>query len=212
MVKKTPLGKWPLMAGDYTLGKSSESPVVIVTLASALPVDAGKFALMGGMRTENLGVERIVTNVLANPNIRFIVVCGEESRGHLSGQALFSLWKNGVDEKNRIVGAKGAFPYVENVPREAIAHFQKQVEIVDMIGVTELKAIEAKCDELFLKDPGSFGEPFVFLEITKEEEHSKACVEGSLVVGSDVLYDYCANIVHIPGRKGMSEREIQEDV
>lgn len=198
--KKTRLGKWPLMAGDYQLGASSESPVVVVTLASNLQLDPSKFALAGGMRTENLGVERIVTNIVANPNVRFVVLCGEESRGHLSGQALMALWKNGIDEKNRIVGAKGAFPYVENVPREAIARFQKQVEIVDMIGVSGKADIEKGCDGLIARDPGSFGEPMVFIEVRAEEEGKGPCAEGSILVSKDVMYDYCANIIHVAKR------------
>ena len=204
-LKKTKLEKWPLMAGDYLLGNSSESPVVVVTLASNLELDRGSFALAGGMRTENLGVERIVTNVLANPNVRFVILCGEESKGHMAGQALLSLWKNGVDGKGRITGAKGAFPYVENVPREAIERFRKQVGLVDMIGELDAGVVGRKCAELSSKDPGSFGEPFLFVEIEREEEKMAASAEGSLLVCGDVLYDYNANLVFVRGGGGSVE-------
>ena len=62
------------------------------------------------MHTENLGIERVIRNVLANPNIRILLLCGEDTRqliGHLPGQSLESLFANGLDEKKRIIGAKG---------------------------------------------------------------------------------------------------------
>jgi tetrahydromethanopterin S-methyltransferase subunit A len=37
-----------------------------------------ELAITGTLQTENLGIERLIPNVLANPNIRFLVVCGAE--------------------------------------------------------------------------------------------------------------------------------------
>jgi len=40
------------------------------------------------MHTENLGIERLITNILANPEIRFLILCGEDTQkavGHLLG-------------------------------------------------------------------------------------------------------------------------------
>ena len=51
-------------------------------------------AIVGTLHTENLGIERLVSNVLANPHIRFVIVCGPDSRqaiGHLPGQSLVAL-------------------------------------------------------------------------------------------------------------------------
>lgn len=39
-------------------------------------------ALSGTLQTENVGLEKVICNVIANPNIRYIVVCGPESPGH----------------------------------------------------------------------------------------------------------------------------------
>jgi tetrahydromethanopterin S-methyltransferase subunit A len=33
-------------------------------------------ALVGTLQTENLGIERVIGNVLANPHIRLLLVCG----------------------------------------------------------------------------------------------------------------------------------------
>ncbi len=94
-------------------------------------------AIVGTMRTENLGIERLVRNMLANPNIRFLVLCGEDTRhliGHLPGQSMESLFANGIDEKQRIVGAKGKRPFLKNVAHEQIEAFKEQVRLVSMIG------------------------------------------------------------------------------
>ena len=75
-------------------------------------------AIVGTLHTENLGIERLIANVVANPHIRFVVVCGSDSRqaiGHLPGQSLVALARNGLDERQRIVGAKGKRPVLRNV-------------------------------------------------------------------------------------------------
>lgn len=48
-------------------------------------------ALAGTLQTENIGIEKMVCNLVANPNIRYLVVCGPESSGHSTGQAVAAL-------------------------------------------------------------------------------------------------------------------------
>jgi hypothetical protein len=86
--KKSPASGWPLVKGDFHSGDAN-SPVAVVTMGSHLDeqgiCDAGA-ALCGSCKTENLGLEKVIANVIANPNIRFILFCGTEVKGHLSGQ------------------------------------------------------------------------------------------------------------------------------
>ena len=93
--------------------------------------------IVGTLHTENLGIERIIRNVLANPNIRFLVVCGEDTRqamGHLPGQSLASLFANGPDERGRIHGAPGKRPTLQNVTADQVGAFRRQVQLVPLIG------------------------------------------------------------------------------
>ncbi len=92
---------------------------------------------MGSSKTENLGVEKIIVNIISNCNIRSVLVCGMESRGHLAGHSLIAIHANGVDEKGRIVGSKGAIPFIENISRAAVKRFQQQVVLLDRIGLTD---------------------------------------------------------------------------
>jgi tetrahydromethanopterin S-methyltransferase subunit A len=41
-------------------------------------------ALSGTIQTENIGFEKVVCNIVANPNIRYMIVGGPESEGHLT--------------------------------------------------------------------------------------------------------------------------------
>ena len=130
---------WPPVRGDYQVGDPNAG-VAVVTLASSLfPQGA---AIFGPCRTENLGVEKIVANVISNCNIRFLILCGVESKGHLPGNTILALHKNGIDEQGRIIGSRGAIPFIQNLPPEAIARFQQQVELIDCIGLEDIVQIE----------------------------------------------------------------------
>jgi tetrahydromethanopterin S-methyltransferase subunit A len=43
-------------------------------------VDSGA-ALSGMLQTENIGLEKLICNILANPNIRYMVLCGRRVPG-----------------------------------------------------------------------------------------------------------------------------------
>jgi tetrahydromethanopterin S-methyltransferase subunit A len=83
------------------------SEALAARLAATGPAE---LAIVGPLHTENLGIERIIRNVLANPNIRFLLICGEDTRqaiGHLPGQSLVSLFAHGLEEDGRIRGDDG---------------------------------------------------------------------------------------------------------
>lgn len=136
--------KWPILSGKYEIG-NKESNIAIVTISSKLNFPKDLFALCGEMRTENLGIERVIVNTISNCNIRYIIVCGKESKGHFAGQSLIAIHENGIDEKGKIIGSKGAIPFIENIPREAVERFRKQIKkVINLINeVDETKIIEA---------------------------------------------------------------------
>ncbi|KAF5052972.1 Tetrahydromethanopterin S-methyltransferase, subunit A [anaerobic digester metagenome] len=168
--KKSPASGWPIIQGDFHSGKA-ESPVAVATMGSHLDeqgiCDAGA-AICGSCKTENLGLEKVIANIISNPNIRFLLLCGTEVKGHLSGQTLAALHANGVD-KGKVVGAQGAIPFIENVDDAAIKRFQEQIEIVNIMETEDLGQIKAKIAELTGRDPGAFaGEPMI-VEVKEAE-------------------------------------------
>ncbi|MBI4024867.1 MAG: DUF4346 domain-containing protein [Verrucomicrobia bacterium] len=158
---------WPPLPGSYHVLRY-HAPVAVCALTdeslSETVVSAAgtEIAIVGTMQTENLGIERLMQNTLANSNIRFVVLCGADSQqaiGHLPGQSLIALVRSGVDERMRIIGAQGKRPVLRNVSREAIEHFRRTVEIVDMIGETSVPHILDTAKACAARNPGP-AEPF----------------------------------------------------
>ena len=164
--KKSPASGWPLVKGDFISGDPN-SCVAVVTMGSHLDekgiCDAGA-AMCGSCKTENLGLEKVIANYIANPNIRFMLCCGTEVKGHLAGQTMIALHKGGVKD-GRVVGAEGAIPFIENLNEAAIKRFQEQIECVNIMESEDLNAIKAKINELKARDPGAFAADAIVVEV-----------------------------------------------
>ncbi|ACV24761.1 tetrahydromethanopterin S-methyltransferase subunit A [Methanocaldococcus fervens] len=180
--KKSPAPGWPIVSGEYVVG-NPESCVGVVTLGShgleQACIDAGA-AIVGPCHTENLGIEKIIANYISNPNIRFMVLCGSEVQGHLTGQCLKALWENGIGDDGGIIGAKGAIPFLENVNKEAVERFRRQiVEVVDLIDCEDVNKITQAIKECISKDPGAIDEEPIVLELESGGEGTEE--EGATV-------------------------------
>lgn len=90
-------------------------------------------ALSGTLQTENVGLEKVICNVVANPNIRYLVVCGPETPGHHVGDAIKALYENGIDKEKRIIGAKAPAPFLFNIPQESIQRFIEQTKFINLV-------------------------------------------------------------------------------
>ncbi len=69
---------------------------------------------------------------MANPNIRYLVLAGPESEGHLTCETLKALIKNGIDSKKRIIGTNSPHPFLYNIPVEFVERFRKQLTLIDL--------------------------------------------------------------------------------
>ncbi|AKB51919.1 hypothetical protein MSBRW_2666 [Methanosarcina barkeri str. Wiesmoor] len=184
---------WPIVKGDYTVG-NPESRIAVVTLASQIN-SLPEAALWGSSKTENLGVEKIIINTISNSNIRYILICGKESRGHLAGHSLLAIHANGIDEKGRIVGSEGAIPFIENISREAVKRFQQQVVLLDRIGLTNLEEIMKIVREY--KDQGEVypEEPLVAISQKKRQSTFTIPHSGDIIVSEEFVMDSAAGVV-----------------
>ena len=150
---------WPVIDGSYIIGNPT-APVAVCALTSdellkslaALP----GVALAGEVQTANLGIERIIINVTANPSIRFLLLCGKESRLFRPGQTLGALMENGIDPQGRVIGAQGYEPVLRSLPREQVDRFRHQIELVDWIGEKDLTALQERIGSLAARNPGRF--------------------------------------------------------
>lgn len=144
MLKVDPHPDYPPEEGRYVRGNDFSPVAVAIILncdADKIPpeieslvragIESGA-AISGTVQTENIGFEKIVCNIVANPNIRYVIVGGPESEGHLTGEALKSLLLNGVDKKMRIRETAAPHPFLYNLPMELIDRFRKQLSLIDL--------------------------------------------------------------------------------
>ncbi len=159
---------WPPLPGDFYVVRYG-APVAVCTLNNeALAVNLANrkpegLAIVGTMHTENLGIERVIKNVLANPHIRFLLLCGEDTQqtvGHLPGQSLECLFRNGLDDRGRINGALGRRPVLKNVSREETRAFLNQVELVSLIGEQDEEILINRIDAVGERNPGTYESAF----------------------------------------------------
>jgi len=193
--KVKPPREYPPEEGHYLRGNDYSPAAVVILLhtfydkipdylekLASVAIESGA-ALAGMLQTENIGIEKVVCNIVANPNIRYLIICGVESSGHQPGQALSSLVRNGVDERRNIVGAEGPTPYLYNVPVESIERFRKQVTLVDLVAENgtmiatdsqQLRQAIKSCYQespvkfmsLRLYDVGAYSEPAICSKLT----------------------------------------------
>ena len=113
-------------------------------------------ALSGTVQTENVGIEKLICNIVANPNIRYLVIFGPESPGHQTGDALLRLVENGVDEHRRIIDAQARTPYLFNLPVEYIARYRQQVRIINLVDEGDPELLRRAVWSCFQEEPTSF--------------------------------------------------------
>lgn len=182
MNKVSPSPSYPVEEGRYLRGNDF-SPVAVAIVLNTdedkIPkeieilvkagLEAGA-ALSGTVQTPNIGFEKIICNIVANPNIRFLILGGPESEGHSTGEALKCLMANGVDAKKRIIGTHALYPVLHNISQEMISRFRDQVTLVNCQFQGDPAVIKKAVWSCFqenpvdfngnmLCDPGAYPEP-----------------------------------------------------
>ncbi len=168
MRKVEPAPDYPPEEGCYLRG-NDYSPVAVVVILKwmreetppeierlvRVAVESGA-ALAGTLQTENIGIEKIVCNVVANPNLRYLIVCGPESPGHLVGEARLALARSGIDQRKRIIGAKALTPWLFNVPVEYVQRFREQITMIDLVNEGSPEVIRQAVSACYQEEPTPF--------------------------------------------------------
>jgi tetrahydromethanopterin S-methyltransferase subunit A len=171
--KADPAPDYPPEEGCYLRG-NDYSPVAVLVILKwtredtpleieelvRVGIESGA-ALSGTLQTENIGLEKVICNVVANPNIRYLVVCGPESPGHRVGETILALVQNGVDERRRIIGASALTPYLFNIPIESVERFRRQVTVIDLIHEGRPDVIRQAVQACYQEEPTPFREHLV---------------------------------------------------
>lgn len=193
---------WPYVPGTYFVS-DPKAPVAVCTLGSVdlAPLVAAEppegLCITGKVETENIGIEKIIKNVISNPAIRYLLCVGNEPPKHLTGATMVALFANGIDADKRIPQSPGMRPMLPNTSVEEVEAFRSQVEPVVMLGCTDVDEIHSKVQELAARAPatpaGEFRPP-ITLEADEAVERIDATGEDPMRIKLDKAGYFVVNI------------------
>lgn len=138
------------LASFYGKGKT----VAICTLSSLdLLQDISKDEIMnnilivGRLYSENKGIEDLILYCTSHNSLKYLVVCGQDTKGHYSGDALVKIKLYGVNPRGHILNTLAPRPYLTLKP-ETVEKFRKNIQIIDMRGVCKLEEIKRRVNNL----------------------------------------------------------------
>ncbi len=177
---------WPLYFHDNLTIGARDHPAAIcclwmkpARLADALSSDS--FSLLGNLYSKD-GINYLLRNVLAQPTIRALVLCGPDLTQ--SGAALLDLMRDGVDAQHRVADAQ----IEREIPVEAINEFRANVRVLDLRGVHDPEKIRAALAELDGAIPrGAFAAPRIFPRATPAADELPAEATGYVVRGEKIV-------------------------
>jgi len=168
--------KWPYVAGEYYAFCGGDyCPVAVSTLGDTELAERlaknhpDELCIVGKTETENIGVDKVIKNVITNPTIKYLLLVGQEPKGHKSGETFFSLSKNGVDDKMRVIGSTAKKPILRNVSVEEINSFINQVEVVNMIGYSDDNLIINEIKKLLYSNETEKAKSLYYSELFDEQ-------------------------------------------
>lgn len=143
---------WPVYFKDQLIVGNPESSVSICALWTikelvAQNLNKESFAVCGQLYSKE-GIRYLFRNILANPRIRFLILCGNDQSG--SGKALLETFEKGVSPDPKI-------------PREVFEVLLKNVRIIDKRGEAKSEEIKKIIEGLEQKSE-FWTEPQVFEE------------------------------------------------
>jgi len=213
---------WPPLPGDYQVLRFQAPVAVCVLNSDHLIKELGDaningLSIVGSLHTENLGIEHLIRNLLANPHIRFLIICGEDTRktiGHLPGQSLIALIQHGINDKMRVIDAKGKRPLLKNISSEHVEAFRRQVQVIEQIGNTDSTALKDLIVATALDDPGPFTDAPsdvspVVIEAVKEPGKLVLDPAGYFVVYPDRIHQRL--VLEHYSNKGVLDRMFSAD-
>lgn len=227
---------WPPLPGAYRVGDPT-APVAICTMSDANLMEAAAtfpgVAIAGQVFTANLGIERIILNLTANPNIRFLLLCGRDSQLFKPGQTLKALLLHGLSSERRVIGAEGFLPILAPAAANSVERFRRQIELVDRIGDEDPASLKAIVADLAARNLGPLGEsapaapadlpPFREIRLGGHREPLGYDARGFFVVSLDrsrreiVVHHYSpanhpAHVIHGRGAEAIMLGLLREDL
>jgi tetrahydromethanopterin S-methyltransferase subunit A len=130
---------------EYYLGSGKAAAICTLSSIGLLEMISRSYLMnnvliAGRLLSENKGIDAMIAFTIKHPELKRILICGKEVKGHRAGQALLALASNGMDLSGRIIGAASPNPIVTLCAQE-VDTFRRQVQIIDLIGTVDIGRI-----------------------------------------------------------------------
>jgi tetrahydromethanopterin S-methyltransferase subunit A len=87
--------------------------------------------IAGRLHSENKGIDQMINYCINHPQLKYLLLCGKDTKGHYPGDALICLIEHGIDENGRILGTIAPSPLLSS-DKENVLKFKKQISVIDM--------------------------------------------------------------------------------
>ncbi len=142
-VPRDQLKKFPPNSGTYEVA-DAQNPVAVIVPSQNNTIQSHAVSMGAGISGPCMtprGVELVIANTVYNPNIRWIILAGNDS-GHMAGDIIKSLVLHGIGEDRRVKNTIcPTFPYLKNLPIEVIKRFRNQIEVIDLLKCSDIEVI-----------------------------------------------------------------------
>ncbi|HYF98977.1 MAG TPA: hypothetical protein VD815_02690 [Candidatus Saccharimonadales bacterium] len=106
-----------------------------------------KVLIAGRLFSENKGIDAVITFCTTSSTIRYLIICGKDTKGHQPGDALVNLMANGIDKNGVIINAVAPYPKLNCNPA-MIENFRNIVKLIDLRGCSDLQEIRNEIDKI----------------------------------------------------------------
>ncbi|MCF7872355.1 DUF4346 domain-containing protein [Candidatus Woesearchaeota archaeon] len=155
--------KWPVYYADTVHLSNKGSNVGVVCLWTKKErliekLSGNSYCFIGQLYSKEYGLQILLRNLLANNQIRYLVVTGIDLND--SAQALINFFEFGIDENNKILGTDVFLD--SKIKIEHVDIIRKRVKLVDLRDIsidevdrelTKLKTLECSGEEILIDLP-----------------------------------------------------------
>ncbi|MEK6933513.1 MAG: thymidylate synthase [Nanoarchaeota archaeon] len=214
---------WPQEFHEKLLIGNLRSNIGIATLwtfkdAVHKNLSSDKYAVIGNFYDRQNGLEPLIRNCLANPNIRYIILVGNDKAK--SKEVLLNFFEKGVKD-GKVIGTETNAP--KSIPLEEIENLRKNVRLIDATTLINrlddseeyARVIQSIISTLSLEEP--YAEPKLFPKPVLNTESFSAESSGFMARGKTVgevwikllrtIYDY-GTITKMKSNDSTQVREI----
>jgi tetrahydromethanopterin S-methyltransferase subunit A len=137
----------------YFIGKGKTIAICVLSSMDLLQAIARsedmmeRILIVGRLLSENKGIDTLIRFTLEHSELVCMMVCGKDVKGHQPGQALLSLYRNGVTTEGKIIGATSPNPVLRCL-QEDVESFRKQIMIYDLTGCQDIETIKIAISSL----------------------------------------------------------------